>query len=78
MSSNRIKGLTDIMFVNKRYLKQAKVLTVAQVCELHRLVKSEGLCDVDRAAVGYLLVALYGRCRHSDLACVEDIIHDLD
>ena len=78
LSSNRIKGLTDIMFVNKRYLKQAKVLTVAQVCELHRLVKSEGLCDVDRAAVGYLLVALYGRCRHSDLACVEDIIHDLD
>ena len=78
LSSNRIKGLTDIMFVNKRYLKQAKVLTVAQVCELHRLVKSEGLCDVDRAAVGHLLVALYGRCRHSDLACVEDIIHDLD
>ena len=76
--SNRIKGLTDIMFVNKRYLKQAKVLTVAQVCELHRLAKNEGLCDVDRAAVGYLLVALYGRCRHSDLACVEDIIHDLD
>ena len=23
-------------------------------------------------------MALYGRCRHSDLSCVEDIVHDLD
>ena len=30
----------------------------------------------DRAAAGYLLAALYGRCRVSDLACLESIKHD--
>ena len=78
LSSRRIKGLTDIMFVSKRFLKQAKVLSVSQVQELHRLVKCDGLCGIDKAAAGYLLIALYGRCRHSDLACVEDILHDWD
>ena len=78
LSSKRIQGLTELMFVNRRYLKQAKVLSVNQVCELRKLVKNGGLCDIDRAAAGYLLVALYGRCRHSDLACVEEVVKDFD
>jgi len=32
--------------------------------------------EPDRAIVAYLLIALYGRCRHSDLQNVEDIVLD--
>ena len=34
--------------------------------------------DVDSAISAYVLIALYGRCRHSDLGHVHDVIHDHD
>ena len=37
---------------------------------------NDAAADYDRAAAGYLLLALYGRCRHSDLQNVSEIIHD--
>ena len=76
LDSKRIKGLAHILFVGKQHLKQAKILSVGQVLEHHKLLRNEGVGDFDRAAIGYLLIALFGRCRHSDLVCVEDIIHD--
>ena len=76
LSSKRLKGSSDLMFVEKESLKQAKVLTVQQVNQLHKILVDDAAADYDRAAAGYLLLALYGRCRHSDLQCVSEIIHD--
>lgn len=76
LASNRIKGSADLMYVGKEYLKQAKVLTVKQVTLLHNILLNDAFADFDRAAAGYLLLALYGRCRHSDLRNVTEVIHD--
>ena len=76
LSSKRLKGSADLMFVEKESLKQAKVLTVQQVNQLHKILVNDAAADYDRAAAGYLLLALYGRCRHSDLQNVSEIIHD--
>eukprot|EP00434_Breviolum_minutum_P042312 symbB.v1.2.037656.t1/scaffold5622.1/size25200/1 len=64
--------------VDKKVDTTFGTVAASRVQELHRLVKCDGLCGIDKAAAGYLLIALYGRCRHSDLACVEDILHDWD
>lgn len=78
LDSRRIVGLTDQLFAKKRPLKQAVVLTVTQILLLHRILDDVSRNAYDRAICGYLLIALYGRCRHSDLANVHDISHDHD
>eukprot|EP00435_Cladocopium_sp_Y103_P068693 s777_g32.t1 len=77
-SSRRLRGLADVLYVNKRPLAQAKVLTVEQVEWLHQLLSAPSTHPVDRALAGYTLVALYGRCRHSDLAMIDKVIFDFD
>jgi hypothetical protein len=54
----------------------ALVLTVNQVRFLHDKLVEQSCNHVDRAIVAYLLIALYGRCRHSDLQNVEDVVLD--
>eukprot|EP00435_Cladocopium_sp_Y103_P046612 s3790_g13.t1 len=76
LASKRLKGLSDILFTNKRKLQQALVLTVQQVKVLHDVLDNADADDYDRAAAAFLLTALYGRCRASDLACIESIAHD--
>ena len=76
LNSNRLRGSADLMFVTKEHLKQARVLTVHQVIQLHQILTNEATADYDKAAAGYLLLALYGRCRHSDLQDVVEVIHD--
>ena len=76
--SQRIQGVANLMYVGKRPLKQCLVLTVEQVKTLHRMVTDSSLDDVDSAISAYVLIALYGRCRHSDLGLVHDIVHDHD
>eukprot|EP00435_Cladocopium_sp_Y103_P058135 s605_g20.t1 len=76
LASKRLKGLSDILFTNKRKLQQALVLTVQQVKVLHDVLDNSDADDYDRAAAAFLLTALYGRCRASDLACIESIAHD--
>ena len=76
-SSKRLKGLADLMHIDKAPLQQALVLSVRQVLTLHELLDSEGCNFVDRAVAAYLLIALYGRCRHSDLQNIEDAFIDL-
>ena len=65
------------MHASKAPLKQALVLTVRQVCMLHELLDSAECNAVDRSVAAYLLIALYGRCRHSDLQNIEDVFIDL-
>lgn len=78
ISSRRLKGLTQQMPSNKRPLKQAAVLTVRQVAELHRLMDDPSLRIFDRFFCAHILLALYGRCRHSDLAFVKEVLCDYD
>ena len=77
-NSKRLRGLaTDFLHAVKAPLKQALVLTVRQVLRLHELLESTDCNVVDRAVAAYLLNALYGRCRHSDLQNIEDVFIDL-
>ena len=77
-NSRRVKGLAEIMHSNKHHLKQAKVLSVSQVVALHNLLGDSTANFIDRALAAYAILALYGRCRHSDLAFVECVMLDFD
>ena len=75
VSSRRIRGITQQLESGRRWVRQAEVLTVVQVKRLHSLLESlDGVFE--RAACAYMLIALYGRCRHSDLSCVHDVFKD--
>jgi len=63
LASNRIKRSADLMLAKK----QAKILSVKQVVQLHHILLNGAFADFDRAAPGYLLLAVHGRCRHSAL-----------
>ena len=76
LNSKRLRGFSDIMFASKRKLQQAKTLTVQQVKALHLVLENPGADSFDRAAAGFLLTAVYGRCRVSDLAFLDSIRHD--
>ena len=78
ISSKRLKGLSDQMMSRKSTLRQASVLTVNQVVELHRMMTDDSMHPYDRLFCSYILLALYGRCRHSDLACLTDGVCDFD
>lgn len=74
--SRRLSGLSDIMLSEKRVLKQATVLQVAQVRKLHTLLSDARTHEIDMVMSAYVLLALYGRCRRSDLAFIESVSHD--
>ncbi|CAL1147099.1 unnamed protein product [Cladocopium goreaui] len=48
------------------------------VVALHSLMENKAANFIDRALAAYALLALYGRCRHSDLAFVDCVMHDFD
>ena len=75
-TANVFKGCQTCCSRKTRFLKQARILSVLQVKALHTILSDEGFCNLDRAAAGYLIVALYGRCRHSDLEHVHCVLHD--
>ena len=77
-NSRRVRGLAEIMHSGKSPLKQAKGLSVAQVVALHSLMENRAANFIDRALAAYALLALYGRCRHSDLASVDCVMLDFD
>ena len=77
-SSRRLTGLADVMFSKKTALRQAKVLSVEQVLWMHGQLHSDCIHPTDRAIFAYVITALYGRCRHSDLANVIRILEDWD
>ena len=77
-SSRRVLGLAEQLLADKPLLRQAKVLTVSQVLRIHKALNDAHLHKVDRLAAAYILIALYGRCRHSDLEHVRSIHADFD
>ena len=76
VTSRRLVGISEIMLSGKRLLKQASVLTVAQVLGLHSSLKNKNLHIMDRAVIGYILFSLYGRCRNSDFQSIHSIETD--
>ena len=78
LNSRRLVGICEIMMSKKRLLKQALVLTVSQVKGLHKALKDPTFHVFDRAVIAYLLFALYGRCRNSDLLMIRSIEPDFN
>ena len=78
LNSRRLVGICEIMLSQKRLLKQARVLTVAQVKGLHKSLRDSTLHLMDRAVIAYVLFALYGRCRNSDLLMIHSVESDFD
>ena len=76
--SKRLSGLADLLFSTKAPLRQSRVLTVDQVKWLHGRVEDPNSHPTDKAILAYIITALYGRCRHSDLANVERVLQDFD
>ena len=73
LESTRVAGLASQMLNLKRKLKQAPVLMVSQVLELHASLEDEKLHPYDRALSGSLLLRLYGRMRQSDTLFLERV-----
>ena len=76
VTSRRLVGISEIMLAGKRLLRQASVLTVAQVLGLHASLTNKNLHIMDRAVIGYILFSLYGRCRNSDFQSIHSIETD--
>ena len=51
-------------------------MTVAQVKGLHKSLRDDSLHLMDRAVIAYILFALYGRCRNSDLLMIHSVESD--
>ena len=73
LGSRRIAGVAEQMLAGSRWVRQAAELTVLEVRGLHQLSDSQEAHVWDKAIASYTLVALYGRCRHSDLSDVHSI-----
>lgn len=78
LSSRRLIGACELMLAGKRLLRQALALSVQQVLILHGILADEGRHIVDRALVAYILFALYGRCRNSDLLAINALTPDFN
>ena len=76
--SRRLRGLAELLHSGKEPIKQARVLTTSQVLQLHSMLVDPNMNKVDKAFVAYIVVALYSRCRHSDLANIDTVFLDYD
>ena len=67
VNSRRSVGLADKLLTNKGLLAQARPLPVYEVMILRNTRVDKRRHLVVRVACGFLLIALYDRCRRSDL-----------
>eukprot|EP00435_Cladocopium_sp_Y103_P072153 s116_g39.t1 len=66
------------MLSGKRLLRQALPLTVRQIICLRNILTCEEAHITDRAVIAYILFALYGRCRNSDLLHIRSMHFDFN
>ena len=66
-TSARISGKAVLALAGKRPVKRAPALTVKMVRALHLVLKDKRRHVYDRLCAGTFLIAVYGRCRWSDL-----------
>lgn len=77
VNSRRIVGQAQLQLSTKAPTRQARPLTVQEVRALHAIADGVSHSMVDRCMASNLLLALYGRCRVSDLNFVHEILHDV-
>ena len=70
-------NLSELANAMRKEKKQARVLSVQQVCSLESFLANEKNLIVDRFATGCFLFALFSRSRWSDLRCVYGYIADI-
>ena len=76
VNSRRLIGICELMAAGKRILRQARVLYRCHRCynlQLHKMMCDGNMHLCDRAICAYILLALYGRCRHSDLQMIKSV-----
>ena len=73
--SARIRGVVRALFLRKRVLMQRPPLTVVQVSRLEQILLGGERLE-DRVAAGAFLLAIYSRCRWSDLQQIESLESD--
>ena len=76
-NSRRIVGQAQLQLSTKAPTRQARPLTVMEVKALHAIADGVSHSLVDRCMASNLLLAMYGRCRVSDLNFVHEILHDV-
>ena len=74
--SNFVKGILDKKALTRPRRKQARPLTVSEVIYLESVLRNSSIDLVDRFAAGAFLLALFGRCRWSDLRHVNNFFLD--
>ena len=77
VGSGRIVGQAQIQLSVKTPVRQARPLTAAEVRTLHCIADGTSHSIVDKCVASGLLLALYGRCRISDLNSVFEVLHDV-
>ena len=76
-NSKRVVGQSQIQLAERPPTRQARPLTVDEVKTLHQIADGALHSAVDKCVASNLLLALYGRCRVSDLNFVHEILHDV-
>ena len=78
VNSRRLVGLSEILYSQKEALRQAKIISVIDVKRLHQCLADHNRDVFDTASAGFILLGIYGRCRHSDLCNIDHIVQDFD
>lgn len=74
--SRRVMGQAHLQLSKKQPTKQARALSASEVKRLHAISEDRTFSIVDRCIASNILMALYGRCRVSELNHVQEMIHD--
>ena len=76
IASRGILGQAEIQLAGKKETRQARPLTVHEVLVIHKMAADPDQNLVTRLMCVHLLLMLYCRCRNSDVAGVQSIMHD--
>ena len=70
-------NISELANARRKEKRQARVLSVQEVCSLESFLSNEKNLIVDRFAAGCFLFALFSRSRWSDLRCVHGYATDI-
>ena len=77
VTTPKAMNLSELANARRKEKKQARVLSVQEVCSLEGFLANEKNLIVDRFATGCFLFALFSRSRWSDLSCVYGYTADI-
>ena len=77
ITSRRVVGSAELQLATKEPTRQARALTVAEVKRLHSVTTCQTTDLQQKVMAIHLLLMLYTRSRTSDLAHVQEVLHDV-